>query len=406
MQKESGREVIRPLTGIRGVTIALVVATHFWKPIVIFVPWLASVMEVVRQMSFRMDIIFMLSGFVISYVYISMTRKLSAKGYRDFLLGRVARLYPSYLVAMAITVTGVAVCRYKDIPVEFDCPISALPVKLFLLQAWPSMEWALMTWNYPTWFLSALAFGYIVVFPFCWVLVHRLRESRFTVLLWVLVPPLLWRVLRFTESLGEFYHVIQVSCDFISGCALMVLFRQGGRFVALAQKHLDKTTIVLVLLTILSVKVPKELFDNVVDVIVVMLPLFLAGLTAERSLLARLMATRPMVWLGGVSFALFLTHAWVLKFFKLVLPAANYADSSVLVRYSILAAYVAGMMVVALMMYQLVELPCANALKKVFLPRKADKQTAGKPADTREGLPVTKPYASCDSLAPGKSQGS
>ena len=55
--------IIRPLTGIRGLTIAWVVVYHFRDGVNFLVPALRPLVLLTQRLTFRMDLLFQLSGF-------------------------------------------------------------------------------------------------------------------------------------------------------------------------------------------------------------------------------------------------------------------------------------------------------------------------------------------------------
>lgn len=110
-----------------------------------------------------MDMFLMISGFLIMMRYEPMAMR--GRGfYAQFLLRRLARFYPLYLVTLAFFVlVGVAV--HLGIVQSGDAARyawSALPQNIFLLQGWGTTD--NLTFNYVAWTLSAEWFCYIL-FP-------------------------------------------------------------------------------------------------------------------------------------------------------------------------------------------------------------------------------------------------
>ena len=91
---------IRALTGVRGVAALVIVVYHFGKfrldPSSRITVW--SVPD--GYLSF--DMFFMLSGFVMGYVYRDAFLSEPWKNYRTFLIKRIARLYPAYFAIGAL----------------------------------------------------------------------------------------------------------------------------------------------------------------------------------------------------------------------------------------------------------------------------------------------------------------
>jgi peptidoglycan/LPS O-acetylase OafA/YrhL len=91
---------IRPLTGVRGVAALIIVIYHYGKF------HLDHVNDVwaVPHGYLPVDLFFMLSGFVIGYVYRDDLHPESSQNYKIFLIKRFARLYPAYIVISAFYV--------------------------------------------------------------------------------------------------------------------------------------------------------------------------------------------------------------------------------------------------------------------------------------------------------------
>ncbi|WP_421737602.1 acyltransferase family protein [Caulobacter sp.] len=120
------------------------------------------------------DFFLMLSGYVLGRAYGDRVAGRQVKD-REFLLRRVARVWPSHLVMLSGFVALILVTSLVGIapqnPQWFQW--SQLPAQVFLVQAWgfdgPS------GWNTPTWTLSALIFCY-AAFPTLWRAFSRIRS--------------------------------------------------------------------------------------------------------------------------------------------------------------------------------------------------------------------------------------
>jgi peptidoglycan/LPS O-acetylase OafA/YrhL len=97
---------IRSLTGVRGVAAVIIVVYHFGK----FRLDPASPVTVwsVPHGYLPVDLFFMLSGFVIGYVYADAFSSAAPGNYKTFLIKRIARLYPAYIVIAAFYALKIA----------------------------------------------------------------------------------------------------------------------------------------------------------------------------------------------------------------------------------------------------------------------------------------------------------
>jgi peptidoglycan/LPS O-acetylase OafA/YrhL len=97
---------IRALTGVRGVAAVIIVIYHFGKfrlePAIPVTVWSVPHGYLV------VDMFFMLSGYVIGYVYADAFASGSTENYKTFLIKRFARLYPAYIVIAAFYALKIA----------------------------------------------------------------------------------------------------------------------------------------------------------------------------------------------------------------------------------------------------------------------------------------------------------
>lgn len=95
---------IRSLTGIRGVAAIIIVIYHYGK---FQLDHVSDVWDIPHGY-LPVDLFFMLSGFVIGYVYRDTLHPESSSSYRVFLVKRFARLYPAYLAISALYALKIA----------------------------------------------------------------------------------------------------------------------------------------------------------------------------------------------------------------------------------------------------------------------------------------------------------
>ncbi|QDZ02154.1 acyltransferase [Nitratireductor mangrovi] len=118
-----------------------------------------------------MEMFFMISGYLIMERYFDSLLS-DAGSFRRYLIRRIARFYPLYLVTLAFfCVIALAIDAgivSTGNPDRYDW--SALPANLFLLQAWGLTD--TLTFNYVAWSMSAEWFCYlllpVIVLTFAW----------------------------------------------------------------------------------------------------------------------------------------------------------------------------------------------------------------------------------------------
>ena len=305
---------------------------------------------------------------MISCAYITPERRFTLQVYGHMFRARLSRLYPSYLVICAVTVMGAVLCARFGIGTNGDFPFKAIPVRLALMQTWPGLTWAMRPWTGPLWFLSAIWFAYLFMFPCAWLLIRKLR-STWAILFWVCAPGRAVRRLAI-PSLHEFHIVLRSSGGFICGSALFALYSKRGAVLLAAQKHLDKLVVLFIGATALLPLLPSSAAQQIVNLLLLLgAPVVMAGMTGGSSLTTRLLSIRPLAWLASISFAIYLTHYQAESILHVVLPMGRFTNSPLLVKALVGAVYLAVVLVSAIALNRLVELPCAKALKNFSFTR-------------------------------------
>jgi peptidoglycan/LPS O-acetylase OafA/YrhL len=323
-------------------------------------PWLGPFVDLSRKLPFRIDLLYLLSGFMLAYIYLKPNEPLSFKVYRGFLWHRWVALYPAHLVTLLLLIIAALLSTefHASINADSFASYSALPFQFTLTQRWPFLPDMGRTWNYPTWFLSVLWLGYITTFPFAWILLQRLKESRYA-LLWAFGPLLFWLGVSRFKQLEELHNFVRAVCGLLSGVALCSVFLGRSRFVESAQRHLDKIVLLYLALFLFAYDYPVLAYCGVVAG----MPFLLAGLTAKTSFTAKVMASRPVMWLGVYSYSIFMSHALAIKFIKVLLPTEHFVNSPLYVRISVALAYKIAVICFAWALYTCVERPCKKFLK-------------------------------------------
>lgn len=298
---------IRALTGLRGVAAVSVVVYHFVQ----YVPVPASSLHTLAMRGYlAVDVFFVLSGFVMALTYGRMfAGGFVAAAYREFLLRRVARIVPLYLVALGLVMADRA-------RVGFTMPGDGNPVVLILanfllVQSWgiaPSLIAA-------SWSVSTEIAAYLV-FPV--VLQVTLFRSRRHAGDGVLIATLL---LVGAAAGGRLLALPgNGALDLSDGTSLLPLMRCLGGFIlglvafraaqsprVMAIVGHDRFAVAVFLLFL------SGLWYGMPDLTMYpLLPLIVLVAYANRGLPTRLLACPPVHWLGECSYAIYLLHGEVL----------------------------------------------------------------------------------------------
>lgn len=290
------------LTGIRFLAAAYVVLHHF--PAMLPASWVRQpvMTRFIDRGYLGVTLFFMLSGFLLAVVY--ENRIAGFRGCKQFLMARVARLYPVYLLSLAL--------MYKMLfsAQAFHFRATKGVQVLLLVQSWRLHDHQIAGyWNFAAWTLSIEAFFYLcfplllkilrgktvqtlveclaVLTTIC-VLAH-IPEQRFLALQPDHPYPLPFAVMRLPE--------------FVAGMVLGLLYRRGRAFAngrAITYGGLAGAIALLCW--------PIQAWDSL---IVLPMAALLYGLATQKTAISRLLAFPVLQWLGRMSYAVYLLQLGV-----------------------------------------------------------------------------------------------
>lgn len=278
------------LDALRGIGALCVLVFHYSTRFQELFPQASHVPFSFPGGNYRVLLFFAISGFAI---FFTLDRIQTVS---DFILNRVARLYPAYLVAMAVTLSF----EYLAHATQLLIGPFAILANLTMLQGFafiPEVDGAYWTLT------VEIAFYFCMIAIWKWVGLRRLEP---VLALWLLVRWLYWvwpdmperiimlLVLRYTP----FFVIGMLAYRVWSG---QRRWRQQAAYVALA------------LLSIATM----ETWD--VALVGCALVAIFAALIAGH---LRFLAIRPLVWLGGISYSFYLVHQHI-GFVIMLETAAN-----------------------------------------------------------------------------------
>jgi len=306
---------IKAMTGLRGVAAILVTTYHYYPPATIAQPALS---RFIGKGYLWVDVFFILSGFVLALNYAHLfAGGWSVRRWFGFLMRRLARIYPLYLVLVAGAVL-MTLLAYGNLQPDNPAPAVGLPTpvrdlvaNLLMMQSWGITR----SINGPSWSISTEWAAYLA-FP---ILVGVALFSRAgTALVATLgVAALMLGTVGLTTLDGA-YH--SGPLDAYDGTTIQPLLRCFGGFV-------------LGLLTYRLTRLPRVLawasHDVTLGVIIVLLvsgfalgvhdlvvyPLFaplVLGLYGNRGRIGQVLGSFPIYWLGVVSYSLYLLHDYLI----------------------------------------------------------------------------------------------
>jgi peptidoglycan/LPS O-acetylase OafA/YrhL len=343
---------IRALTGIRWFAAFWVVLYHFEGKIKPVLPAWRYLDPISRTGFVGVDLFFVLSGFIMSYNYLDRFRRWHLSQHLHFLALRLARIYPVYFVTLMIVLgeLGLSKVFHKSINTGSIFTVKQFFANLFMVNGW-GFQKVVFAWNFPAWSVSAEWFAYLL-FPFFALLVVRITSRLISGGLAIAL--LSTYIVLYNHSWGG--PLTRVVCEFLCG---MFLFRiYDSDTSARPWQWIAPVGLVAgpIIVWTTSGTPPADLlvFDCAVVVI---------GLAIAQGRIARFFGSAQMVFLGEISYSLYLTHGLILRIQNKVLPMTHYVHSGVVTRVGIVIFYGVVVFVSAAGMYLIVEKPSRNWLR-------------------------------------------
>ncbi len=247
------------------------------------------------------DFFFVLSGFVLAHVY-GAELKEGRYSHPRFLVKRIARIYPMHIatlaffvvLALAAPIAGLVL----DSAARYD--FSKIPSQLLLVHAWIGTG---EEFNYPSWSISAEFFAYLC-FPLVMLLAGRPRLMMFAGLAavfgWYFGAILVTG--RQSTWLND-WQIMRIMPEFLLGAGLRQ-FMGIQRLPLLGHRHAVGAATLAVIVSALM-DAPDWLM------IALLIVLLAAAAERARSGATGLLETRASLYLGEISYALYMVHVAV-----------------------------------------------------------------------------------------------
>lgn len=363
MKPSVPKDEIRALTGIRGIAALMVVLYHFHDSFVTLLPAWRVFAPTAKVGLLGVDLFFVLSGLILCHVYEADVRPVTWASHARFLGMRLARVHPNVVATLLAMLVVVGVAQAMNAPLGGLYPVEQLPLHLGMTHAWfrsPGQEW-----NYPSWSVSTEWFAYLVLFPLgAWLLRRRLPVLLH--LAGALALTQTWLYIANGTWPRALFPILRIVCGFMAGVSLYAVWRGWPRLVALCQRH---ATLLLVGFLV-SVMVLPAFLARAPDLMMILMPLLLLGLTADGSWAARMLGGGAILHLGRLSYALYMSHAVVERVLELFVPVSRFAHADLALRLGVFVLYGVALYAGASLLHRFVEEPGRAWLRSLDRPRK------------------------------------
>lgn len=370
---------IKALSGLRIVAAVWVVLFHFRPLLEQSVPGFRSALAPVLNCGAQgVDLFFMLSGFVLTWNYLDrMGPSFQWRATLRFLWLRLARVWPVYLVTMHLAAMWIIFTLYVGhVPSEAAESLTAMNYlrQALMIQLWFVPYFDGSSWNGPAWSISAewlayLLFGVLVLVVFR--IARSTRARGLIVLAFVATLPPIMLLLATGQFYAPWSWLPRIVMQFTAGalvCAAVRRLRPGDRArrTAGVAALLIGGAIVGILYWLDAHPMPK-VFDSAGLVDILFVPL-LFTLAIGTGSLPRLLSLRPVVYLGHISFSLYMVHElvhtswdWMVEQFELSLTPDL---GGKLIMVALFGVALLG----AVMLYHLVEEPARKWMRSMMSP--------------------------------------
>jgi peptidoglycan/LPS O-acetylase OafA/YrhL len=364
---------LRALTGLRGIAALSVALGHYG------VGNLAYVLGILYWKSAAVDLFFCLSGFTLCVAYkAAAERQLPLRSYFG---ARIARIYPLFVISLAAMVLCGAVPKFVN-----DCG-RGLAVRDFVQQVLMINDWPIfgtgMHWNFPAWSVSVEFFCYLFVFPALFYATYLLPRLAW----WgrALLPVALMAVsaflyiqyfdaqlLLFTHWPGTalppfpyFVPVLRGVLGMLAGWLIYGSYVAKDAFWRFATRRAD-----IFALSALAFLVCAWQEILPLQWILIVFPALVLGFSDEASLTARLVASRPVHYLGVISYSIYLLHLpWFVFLANLTglidRDASHHPVSFILLSVTLIP--------VCALSYRFVEMPLRHVVRRLFESRPSNR---------------------------------
>jgi len=288
------------------------------------------------------DLFFVLSGFVLTHVYIRIfLAETSWRSAAAFLWARVARIYPVHLFVTAILVASA--------PTAFS-PVTVIANLLLLHVPWP-----IGAINQPSWSLAAEWYAYLL-FPLMagrlWRCDARVAAAIYVALL-IALDLLIVGVFGELRTIGDGWGALARALpEFVAGVITYRAFSDGA-----AMRIWQGDSAFLAVAAALAVAL--EFLPND-GLIVALFPLLLLTAVRNTGIAARLLNARPLRWLGDISYSVYLGQTFA---FSAAVTLSTTSLGPALGLGGLRVLTVALALATGVLIYRCVEVPCRALLR-------------------------------------------
>jgi peptidoglycan/LPS O-acetylase OafA/YrhL len=352
---KSNQPEIKALHFTRFAAAFCVVAYHYGKSAFPFQHGLLNTL--IQNGGMAVSYFFALSGFIMAYVYGSEQQTLQSNTYWS---ARFARIYPVYLLSFLLVLITMYVFKGSK-PKGISIILQAL-----CIQAWkPGIS---MEINYVAWSISVELLFYFL-FPF--VIAYWRKKSLNSILLqaslfWLFSLGMhMWLVNNVSSpdrfNVGQFiaFFPPRHLNSFLLGTAAGIVYHRKLMLDVYPQKYSESLIVLgLLLIYICFILQPLGLGYLTNGGIIPVFLLLILGISLHKGFLQKVFSSRPLIWLGEISYGFYLWQFFIYLFFEKYLPVSSSGMNT-----SQFYLYILVLLAFSAMSYHLFEIPLRKYIK-------------------------------------------
>ncbi len=346
-QRRTETGEILPLTSLRGITAVWVVLYHTYESY----DWLHFASGFVLRGYLGVDIFFTLSGFILAVSHCPAFKTTPLKEFTMvFMVKRVARVWPLYAFC-TLCYTSLFLCGLGGKQMSAGELGVLLPINLAMIQEWHLGASIIR----PGWSISAELAAYLL-FPLLLRLAVLSRAAAAVTCGGVAISFLV--IVGAPDGIGHgtinvwepdsFWPIARCISEFTLGMLAYRVF-----MIRAARRVIRKPWVAWITLAALIILLPAP---NTDVLLILTIPLLLLLLATRKTLSTRLLALRPFVFLGRISYAIYLLHWAFLPAIRVDRPLAAWMSPAAAHLLALCVTY-AALVGAATLLYHRIEKP-------------------------------------------------
>lgn len=312
--------MIKSLQSFRGIFTLVILLSHFPED------YFASHDIMLKMSDFAVSFFFILSGFVLCIAH-ENRKKSGLSSYTNFMFGRIKRIYPLHILGLLLWLLILLIFKIVNSPGAFG-----IFCNILLIQSWIPDINIYFSCNGVSWFLSTLLFCYMLFIPIT-NLFHRSKIYGFsgTVALICIYLIIINLIPNKIDTWGIYIFPPARVMDFLIGICTYILytrvnFYKNSGYTYRAESGLLEgiSAIVLLILFASTAITISERYTLAfwwwIPSAVLIYVFAKIEQQGRQNFILSIMKSRPLVWLGNISFSLFILHSLVIIVLIKALP--------------------------------------------------------------------------------------